>query len=221
MTLISEVYSLLLNHFGEQKWWPADSKDEIIIGAILTQNTNWNNVEKAIYNLKKEGVCSLSKIAKLDLEKLAQLIRPCGFYNVKSVRLQEVAKRLMKWSPEANDIDKSRNFLLSIKGIGEETADSILLYAYNIPVFVIDSYTKRLWSRLTGTNRLESYKYYQTLFTNELPQDVKIYNTYHALIVTQAKEFCRKKPVCNGCPLLARCSYFTTFPHTNTILASK
>jgi endonuclease III related protein len=200
--MIKKVYDILYRECGPQHWWPCSSKNnfEIIIGAILTQNTSWNNVERAIKNLKKHNLIDIDKIIKIDNEKLADLIRSAGYYNQKAERLKIVAK----FFKDCKKID--REALLNIKGIGPETADSILLYTYNKPYFVIDAYTKRIFSRL-GIIRADDYQEIQEIFEKNLPQDPKLFNEYHALIVNLGKNICKKKPLCKECPLNNICKH--------------
>ncbi len=202
--LLLEIFNRLYKKFGEQHWWPADTKDEVVIGAVLTQNTAWNNVEKAIANLKKAGVLSLSDIARVNEELLKELIKPAGFFNQKALYLKNVAYFIKNHGGFPHLSKKSthelRKMLLSVKGVGKETADSILLYAFERPVFVVDAYTKRVVSRHKLSEDL-TYDNIQKLFMENLPLDVNLFNEYHALIVKLAKEYCKKKPLCKGCPL--------------------
>ena len=202
--LLLEIFNRLYKKFGEQHWWPADTKDEVVIGAVLTQNTAWNNVEKAIANLKKAGVLSLKDIARVDEELLKELIKPAGFFNQKALYLKNVAYFIKNHGGFPHLSKKSthelRKMLLSVKGVGKETADSILLYAFERPVFVVDAYTKRVVSRHKLSEDL-TYDSIQKLFMENLPLDVNLFNEYHALIVKLAKEHCKKKPLCKGCPL--------------------
>ncbi len=208
---ILAIYNSLFAAFGEQHWWPSDSPLETCIGAILTQNTNWGNVEKAIVNLKKEKLISIKALHEIEEDKLAELIRPSGYFNIKSKRLKSFISfisenyggSLQRFFAEEN----VREILLEVKGIGPETADSILLYAGDIPTFVIDAYTKRIFSRLGLCAEDISYGDLQKLFIKHLPTESQIYNEYHGLIVRLAKEHCRKKPICNGCPLGKMCEY--------------
>ncbi|WP_291492652.1 endonuclease III domain-containing protein [Desulfurella sp.] len=198
--MLIEIYKSLLQFFGKQYWWPAETKDEIIIGAILTQNTSWQNVEKAIFNLKKEGFCNLCKIRDVPLEYIQQLIKPAGFYKQKSVYLKEIAKFFANFDENTTDTLQFRKMLLNVKGIGLETADSILLYAFSRPVFVIDAYTIRFLKR---KKLFDSSKYeeVQSFFMQNLPKDVELFKEYHALIVKLAKTYCRKNPNCTECPI--------------------
>ena len=205
-----KVYELLLRAYGEQNWWPVDEeyhkkhgtdpREEIVAGAILTQNTSWKNVEKALENLKREGLLSFIGILKTPLEKLQELIRPSGYYKQKARRLKIVAKEL---SPVSKVETVSREELLKIKGIGRETADAILLYAGERPYFVIDAYTKRIVERVFGMEG--SYEELRGWFEGNLPKDVKLYKEFHALLDEHAKRFCRKRPLCEGCPLTQVC----------------
>lgn len=201
------IYKILYREFGPQHWWPGETPFEVIVGAILTQNTAWSNVTKAINNLKEEGHLFPEALHSLPLPKLARLIRPSGYYNIKAKRLKEFLNFLFN---EYNgslermfkgNLSDLRKKLLEIKGIGPETADSILLYAGYYPVFVIDAYTKRILSRHSLITDGIDYHSLQGLFMDNLPEDVDLYNEYHALIVKTAKDFCKKKPICNICPL--------------------
>jgi endonuclease-3 related protein len=204
---LKEIYDLLLKRFGPQKWWPGDTPFEVIVGAILTQNTNWTNVEKAIANLKKAKVLSPNELHKLDIKQLAELIRPAGYYNIKAKRLKNFLDWLFEnYSGKLENLEnvptaELRQQLLSIKGIGPETADSILLYALNRPVFVVDAYTARICSRHHLIDEGADYHQIQELFESNLPADVRLFNEYHALLVRLGKDFCRPSPKCDGCPL--------------------
>lgn len=201
-----QIYQILFEEFGPQHWWPAENKDEIIIGAVLTQNTNWANVEKAIANLKAQKLLSLSALAKAKADQVAKCIRPSGYYNQKAERLILVSKALTGYKmPESQA--EFRIFLLSLKGIGPETADSILLYAYGIPYFVVDAYTTRIFSRLGWCQTENRYNDVQNLFMRHLQRDALLYNEYHALLVRLAKINCRKQPLCRTCPLQELCNY--------------
>ncbi len=204
---LNDIYNMLYGSFGPQGWWPGDTQFEIIIGAILTQNTNWSNVEKAIANLKSEKVLTPAKLHKLNTNKLAKLIRPAGYFNIKAKRL----KNFLHWFDESYNLrpknleavttDRLRNELLSVKGIGPETADSILLYAFDRPVFVVDAYTTRIASRHHLIEDGVDYHKIQKLFESNLPADVKLFNEYHALLVRLGKDFCKPTPKCDDCPL--------------------
>ena len=204
---ILKIYQRMFDALGPQQWWPGETPFEVVIGAILTQNTNWSNVEKAIKNLKTAGMLSPGGIQELSLPELAQLIRPSGFFNVKARRV----KTFINWlfsryegnlsSMFAQDLQTLRDELLSVKGIGPETADSILLYAGNLPTFVVDAYTHRIFSRHGFISEESTYDEMKTFFEENLPKDVKLYNEYHALLVNIGKMFCKPKKVCEQCPL--------------------
>lgn len=202
------IYQKLYSYFGPQHWWPASSPFEVMVGAILTQNTNWGNVEKAINNLKKNKLLSQDALFRLSHKRLASLIRPAGYYNIKAKRLKEFLAFLFKvYRGSVKRISKTDTLtlhrrLLSINGIGPETADSILLYALDRPVFVVDAYTKRILSRHRFIKEDSSYEEVQNLFMQNLKNDVKLFNEYHALLVKLGKDFCLKsKPKCDICPL--------------------
>ncbi|MBI1810546.1 MAG: endonuclease III domain-containing protein [Nitrospirae bacterium] len=201
------IYRKLFKSFGPQSWWPGDSPFEVAVGAILTQNTNWGNVEKAINNLKREKVLNAKAIHDMPVNRLASLIRPAGYFNVKAKRLKAFIDFLMNdyhgsmKRMKKEDMHSLRNKLLSVNGIGPETADSILLYALDKPIFVIDAYTKRVLSRHNILGHDEPYDRFQELFHSTLRKDVKLFNEYHALFVRVGKMFCKTKPVCERCPL--------------------
>lgn len=202
-----EIFEKLYSFYGPQHWWPGDSPFEVAVGAILTQNTNWTNVEKAINNLKASKALNPKKLMDMPIERLAILIRPAGYFNIKAKRLKDFISFLMdnyggNMERMRKDNAKSlRRKLLLINGIGPETADSILLYALNKPVFVIDAYTRRILSRHRIMDYKASYDEYQRLFHEELDEDISLFNEYHALFVRLGKEFCKPKPRCNSCPL--------------------
>jgi len=204
---IRRIYNLLNKSFGPQYWWPGDTPFEVCIGAILTQNTNWKNVEKAITNLKNEHLLSPIALRDTSLSELAGLIRPAGYYNIKARRLKsfisflfdEHEGSLSKMSKQP--LEELRHKLLNVHGIGPETADSILLYACYKPIFVVDAYTKRIFSRHKLCEEDSDYRDIQNLFMKNLPNDVKLFNEYHALIVKLGKDYCKKKPNCLKCPL--------------------
>jgi len=205
------IYSKLYNAFGPQHWWPGDSSFEVMVGAILTQNTSWLNVEKAIRNLKKHKVLAPDKLSRLSSRKTAKLIRPAGYYNIKTARLKEFLNfLLLKYRSNMRKMAAVNTFrlrqeLLEVKGIGPETADSILLYALNKPVFVVDAYTRRIFYRHGLINKEADYHDVQNLFMRYLKRDVRVFNEYHALLVRLGKDFCLKsKPKCVICPLRGR-----------------
>jgi endonuclease-3 related protein len=202
-----KMFDLLLNHYGPRNWWPADTVLEMMVGAVLTQNTNWKNVEKAIANLKKKGLLSLDALCSLSTAELAQEIRQAGYYNIKAKRLKNLLGFIVNHyhgsldTLLADNTQMLRKGLLSVNGIGRETADSILLYGANRPVFVIDAYTHRILNRHGMAEEQATYHDLQELFMDNLPDDSSLFNEFHALIVEVGKDFCRKKPLCEGCPL--------------------
>jgi endonuclease III related protein len=205
--IIGSIYRTLLSYYGPREWWPGDSPFEIAVGAILTQNTNWANVEKAISNLKKHAALSVAAIHAIPAADLSLLIRPSGYYNVKTKRLKAFVNFLIdEYNGDMALMETTataglRAALLTINGIGQETADSILLYALDRPVFVIDAYTKRVFSRHAILDINAEYGEYQDLFHLNVDADPAVYNEYHALIVSVGKDFCRPEPRCKGCPL--------------------
>ena len=223
------LYNILQNHFGIQNWWPvdinyhsqnrSDPRFEIMVGAILTQNTAWKNVEKALDQLKHSNNLSLKNIHKINDTTLKQLIQPSGFFNQKATRLKQLTDYLMQsYNGDldqffASDVKKLRKELVLLPGIGPETADSILLYAGNFPVFVVDAYTKRLCQRLPIEISNLSYNVVQQVFETDLLKKiphqrcVQAYQQLHALIVEVAKQYCRIKPLCNSCPLQQHCRF--------------
>jgi endonuclease III related protein len=208
MNIFHDVYRRLSHAFGPQHWWPGDTPFEIAVGAILTQNTNWGNVEKAIQNMKNRGALSVRIIHEMPEKELAVLIRPAGYFNVKAQRLKSFINFLMKEyhgsmkKMKTGEAHLLRAQLLAVNGIGPETADSILLYAFEKPVFVIDAYTKRVLSRHSILDESRSYAEFQELFHFALKKDAKLFNEYHALFVRAGKTCCRKnKPLCDECPL--------------------
>ncbi len=202
------IYNRLYKFYGPQHWWPADGSFEVAIGAILTQNTSWANVERAIANLKTQDCLSFERLFRINKGKLSCLIRPAGYYNIKTERIKNFIK-FLKMSYQGcldkmrvKDTVTLRQELLSVNGIGKETADSILLYALDKPVFVVDAYTKRIFSRHGFFHETIDYDDAQDFFLAHLKPDVKVFNEFHALIVRLAKDFCKKnKKNCHGCPL--------------------
>ena len=202
------IYTALFDHFGPQHWWPGETPFEVMVGAVLTQNTNWNNVSRAIANLKADNLLSLSALVELPMEELAARIRPAGYYNLKAGRLKNLLLFIHARYEGAlddflvQDTETLRRHLLEVKGIGPETADSIMLYAAHKPVFVVDAYTHRILFRHNLIAEEEGYHEIQDLFHGALPQEVPLYNEYHALLVRLGKEFCKKtKPLCSSCPI--------------------
>jgi len=205
---IDEVYQTLINHYGEQHWWPAESRFEMMVGAILTQNTAWTNVEKALSNLRKNDALNFQSLEKSSHEQLIEWIRPAGFFNHKSAYILEMVSNVRKKFDGSLDalfaLESStlRKELLSWKGIGKETADSIILYAAEKPTFVVDAYTKRICKRHGWIEEKVNYDDVAKLFTDNLPEDVQLYNEYHALIVRSCKDYCTaRNPKCAECPL--------------------
>lgn len=209
----THTYRALLAAYGPQHWWPGETPFEVMVGAVLTQNTAWRNVEKAIANLKRADTLTCPAMLDLADANLAELIRPAGYFNVKARRLQALcrflASRGVAAAPEAladqASLPDLRAALLAVHGIGEETADSILLYALGLPSFVVDAYTRRAFVRLGLLRGDETYAAVRTAFQTQLARDTRLYNEYHALIVRLGKEHCRPRPRCTDCPLEAWC----------------
>ncbi|MBI4188732.1 MAG: hypothetical protein HY529_05965 [Chloroflexi bacterium] len=210
---LQNIYRRLFTCYGPQYWWPAEEPFEVMVGAILTQSAAWVNVEKAIANLKSARVLSPQALRRLSLTEIATLIHSCGYYNAKALKL----KALVDWLGEeyndnlnklfSNSIGELREQLLAIRGIGPETADSIILYAANKPVFVIDAYTRRIIDRIVLAPGSNSYGAYQALFTDNLSPDVSLFNEYHALLVCLGKNVCRRRPLCRQCCLQSVCRF--------------
>lgn len=205
--LLTEIYDRMLKQFGPQHWWPGETPFEVMVGAILTQNTNWANVIKAIGNLKKKNILDARKMLRLAPESLAELIRPAGYFNVKTKRLRNFLSYFVEMYEadiarmRTQTLAALREELLAVKGIGRETADSILLYALEKPVFVIDAYTHRVLSRHFLITEEADYDEMQQTMMSSFPEDVPHYNEYHALLVRVGKDFCKPKPQCENCPL--------------------
>ena len=228
--MIYKVYTKLLDHFHPQGWWPVTpeksvkpiyhykkplsekQKLEIIFGAILTQNTNWKNVEKAIINLNKNKLIDINKIIKIENKKLAEIIKSSGYHNQKAKKLKNFCEFLLRNYKGnlkklfKNNTEKLRKELLSVNGIGPETADSIILYAAKKPVFVVDAYTKRIINRIGYKEK--TYEELQRLFMQNLPDNEKLFNEYHALLVELGKKICKKEPLCKKCPINKDCNYY-------------
>ena len=229
MARIQEIYSVLYSHFGPQRWWPVTKKGklhpeysngpknekqqlEVIFGSILTQNTSWKNVEKAIVELNKSNLIDVKKIIKIENKKLAQIIKSSGYHNQKAKKLKNFCNFLLKNYRGSlgllfkNNIEKLRNELLSVNGIGPETADSIILYAAKKPSFVIDAYTKRIMHRIGYKQK--TYEEFQRLFMDNLENSERLFNECHALFVELGKSICKKEPLCKGCPINSLCKYY-------------
>jgi len=201
------IYNKLYEHYGPQGWWPAETPFEMMMGAILVQNTSWRNVDKALINLRP--ILNPEGIDQLPIEKLAQLIRPSGFFNIKAKRIKSFMEWFKSYDYDINlikNIDRHqlRTELLSIKGVGPETADVILLYVFDTPIFVVDAYARRIFYRL-GNDMPDSYDTFRKQVEKELPSDLVLYNEFHALLVEHAKEHCKAIPVCQGCPIIDIC----------------
>ena len=228
--MLLEIYKKLIFRFGPQHWWPlTKEKDlvskyhknivlnnkqklEICFGAILTQNTNWKNVEKAIYNLNKRNLIDIKKILKIESKRLAEIIKSSGYNNQKAKKLKNFCNFLFKnYNGKLdllfkNNIYEIRKQLLSVNGIGPETADSMILYAAKKPIFVVDAYTRRVFGRIGFKEK--SYDEFQRLFMENLPNSERLFNEYHALIVELGKNICKKKPLCEKCPINSYCDYY-------------
>ena len=213
-----DIYTVLLGTYGHQNWWPADEPFEVIIGAILTQNVSWNNVEKAIANLKGANLLTPNKMHEVPTNELSVLIKPTRYYNQKAHKIKSFLDFLFeKYSGDFREmknqkIGRIREELLGIKGFGKETVDSILLYALDYPIFVIDAYTKRIFERYGFFPESSSYEECQSFFMSDLPRDISLYNDFHAQIVILGKMVCKKNPSCEKCPIKRvkndlQCSY--------------
>ena len=202
-----DIYDRLMACYGPQQWWPGETDLEMMAGAVLTQNTNWKNVEKAIENLKSKGLLTVGALYNMSVEDLAREIRPAGYYNVKARRLINLIQFIKDQYGEdlsgfsAGETWKLREGLLSVNGVGPETADSILLYAARRPVFVIDAYTHRILKRHGMSEEQATYDELQELFMDHLPEDQELFSEFHALIVQTGKNYCKRKPLCPECPL--------------------
>jgi endonuclease III related protein len=205
--ILTDMYRRLLTAYGPQHWWPADSALEVIVGAVLTQNTNWHAVEKAIALIKDRGLLSIPALHQTPVDELAHLVRPTGYFRLKARRLKNLIEILVvEYSGDLERMGKLptgqlRDRLLAVNGIGPETADSILLYAFRRPVFVVDAYTLRVMSRHRLILPKTAYGELQSLIMGHLPPDEAVFNEYHALLVHVGKRHCRRTPSCPGCPL--------------------
>lgn len=204
---LTQMYQILFEHFGHRRWWPGNSPFEVCVGAILTQNTSWKNVEKAITNLKNAGSLNVSILHEMCMDELAILIKPAGYYNIKAKRLKNFITHLVERHQGSldnmfqADVDELRTELLSINGIGKETADCMILYAANKPIFVIDAYTKRVLERHGIVGQDADYDSMQMIFHRNLKEDVALFNDFHAQFVAVGSRHCRRTPKCVGCPL--------------------
>lgn len=208
VNLFQEIYERLFAYYGPQNWWPGETPFEIVVGAVLTQNTNWTNVAKAIANLRQRGLLNFSALCSAPLAEVSECIRPSGYFNVKANRLHGLLRMITEhYNGDLDELfadstHSARQHLLSVKGVGPETADAILLYGGNHPVFVVDAYTHRVFSRHKLVAEECGYDELQEAFTARLPQDRQLFNEYHALIVMVGKDFCKKgTPLCENCPL--------------------
>ena len=205
--LVPAMHHQLLYAYGPQQWWPGETDFEVIVGAILTQNTAWQNVEKAIAHLRRARLLTPQALYRVSEKRLASLIRPSGYFNIKAGRLKSFIRFLFREYQGSlkvmfkEPIGTLRAKLLRVKGIGPETADSILLYAGGLPTFVVDAYTRRVFSRHRLVDEDIGYESLKNFFMSRLPPDAALFNEYHALVVKVGKERCRKDPLCNGCPL--------------------
>ena len=204
------VYRTLFRAFGPQDWWPGESAFETMVGAVLTQSVAWTNVEKAIANLKDSGVLSPSALREIATERLAELVRPSGYYRAKAAKIKALVEHLDGYGDDLGrffdkDLRDLRTELLGIHGVGEETADAIILYAAEKPTFVVDAFTVRILDRLDLAPPSPGYGAYKAWLEEHLPNDVEMFNEYHALLVRLGKDFCKKTPNCAPCPLLSLC----------------
>ena len=206
--MLTDVYQNLFDFFGPQHWWPGETPFEVMTGAVLTQNTNWQNVERAIHNLREADLLDPHALHDVPAEELEELIRPAGYFRVKARRLHSLLDFIIERfdgdldAMFATSLPELRERLLEVNGIGPETADSILLYAGGLPSFVVDAYTHRVFSRHGWIDFEADYHQIQDHVEGELPREVPVYNEFHALLVRLGKDFCRKtKPKCDECPL--------------------
>jgi endonuclease III related protein len=209
---LGALYKKLRGSFGFLDWWPGETRDEVVVGAILTQQASWTNVEKAISRMKEENALGLRKISKMDKKRLERLVYPTGFYRQKAKRLKGFASYVYQNYKGIDqmfgkDADELRKELLSLDGIGKETADSIMLYAAGKRIFVIDAYTKRIMSRIYGIDEGMEYDKLQRLIASSIKGDVDLYKDFHAQFVELGKNYCKTKPVCLECPVRQNCSY--------------
>jgi endonuclease III related protein len=203
-----QIYQRLYDHLGPSHWWPGDSPLEIMVGAILTQNTAWDNVRRAVERLKEEGALSIPALHEIQEEVLAEWIRPSGYFRIKARRLKSFLAFVVSEyqgsvkKMQQSSLERLREQLLTVKGIGPETADSILLYALGRPTFVVDAYTYRIFSRHNLIEETIGYEELRAFMMDHLPPDPELFNEYHALLVRLGKHYCRKtNPLCGECPL--------------------
>ena len=211
---IRDIHAILLDHYGNVGWWPGDTDDEILVGSILTQNTSWSNVEKSIRKLKEADLLSVNAIASSSPAVLAPLIRSSGYYNQKAERLVGICRAIVKRygslaAMREIPINEVSDFLISLNGIGEETRDSIMNYALDLPVFVVDKYTLRIFGR-TGISDVNKASQLRDLVYREIGRDTGILKNFHGMLVFLGKDYCRTKPICIDCPVRLRCEYFIT-----------
>ena len=213
MEIIKTIYKTLLESYGPQFWWPAETEFEVMVGAVLTQNTSWNNAEKAIISLKSENALNLASISRMTEPRLSSLIRSSGFHRVKAKTLKSLASLIKREFGSCIEklkelpANEKRRLLLRIKGIGPETADDIMLYVLDEPRFVVDEYTKRIFSRIGITPICNSYESWQNMLENEFNRDLNDLREYHGLLVALGKSHCKKNPLCLECPLHSICVY--------------
>jgi endonuclease-3 related protein len=198
------IYKKLRNHFGFQNWWPAKTKFEILVGAVLTQQTSWKNVEKAINNLRKSKLLNEEKLKNAKIEEIEKAIRNVNFYKTKAIRLKEIVKNLNRIKKEKEE-KRIKQLLLSLKGIGEETCEVLMLYYFNFLDFVIDAYTMRIFERIF--NKKFKREELKKLIESEIPKNLEVYKDFHAQLDELGKNYCKKKPKCEECPLNKICSY--------------
>jgi endonuclease III related protein len=204
---LQKIYTVLLHEYGHRNWWPAETSFEVIIGAILTQNVSWKNVEIAINNLKEVKLLDAEKLYRSETDTIAPLIKSSRYYNQKAKKIKNFMDFFYtdyNGSLERMSLEEStllRNKLLKIKGLGEETVDSILLYSCNKPIFVVDAYTKRIFSRFGLIEEMATYREIQHFFMENLPQDIVLFNDFHAQIVHLGNKICKTHPECTQCPI--------------------
>jgi len=224
MTTPLQLFDILFAASGPQHWWPGDTPFEVAVGAVLAQNTSWSNVEKAITSLKAANAMTAAGLLALSAPDLEQAIRPAGYYRVKAQYLRTLAEWVSQRaagdlsSLASEDTDTLHRELLALRGVGRETADSILLYAIGKPAFVVDAYTQRIAARLRLLPGNTTYESTQQYFVAQLPEDAHLFNEFHGLLVHLAKEHCRARPVCLACPLEAYCPSADTSPATEHVV---